>query len=98
MNTSKKAQKILEKISRVEKMERGKICRMTGRDHYNHQTWQDGKNVVNYVPTEQVQQLQKEIDNYSLFRKLMNQYADEIIRMTRKERNKNNWKKKNLTI
>jgi hypothetical protein len=25
---------------------------MAGRPHYNHQTWQNGRNVVRYVPAE----------------------------------------------
>ena len=64
-------------------MERGAICRMTGRAHYNHQTWQDGRNVVRYVPRDQVQALQKAIDGYALFQRLARQYADEVIRRTR---------------
>ena len=69
-------------------MERGKICRMVGRPHYNHQTWEAGRNVVRYVPAEQLQQLQEAIDGYSLFKKLTQEYADEVIRLTRKTRKK----------
>lgn len=75
-------------MARIERMERGKICQMAGRPHYNHQTWQDGRNVVRYVPAGGVDELQKAIDGYALFRELAEQYADEIIRATRKERDK----------
>ena len=75
-------------------MERGKICPMAGRPHYNHQTWQDGRNVVRYVPAEEVASLQEAIDGYNLFGKLAEEYADEIIRRTRQERAKNTRQKK----
>ena len=61
---------------------------MAGRPHYNHQTWDAGRNVVRYVPAEQLQELQEAIDSYALFKKLSQQYADEVIRLTRKARNK----------
>lgn len=89
MNASKKAIKILEQIRTITKMERGKICKMAGRNHYNHQTWQNGKNTVRYVPVNELKELQKAIEGYTLFTNLMNKYADEIIRITRKERIKN---------
>jgi hypothetical protein len=44
--------------------------------------------VVRYVPTDEVDELQKAIDGYTLFRELAEQYAEEIVRATRKERDK----------
>ena len=81
-------------MAQIECMERGKICQMAGRPHYNHQTWQDGRNVVRYVPADEVDDLQKAIEGYTLFRALAEQYADEIIRATRKERDKKNKERK----
>lgn len=75
-------------MAAIDRMERGKICAMAGRAHYNHQTWQDGRNVVRYVSDEDVAALQEAIDGYKLFRKLAEQYADEVIRLTRAERAK----------
>jgi hypothetical protein len=77
---------LLERMGRIERMERGKVCRMTGRPHYNHQTWQDGHNVVRYVPAEQFAALQAAIDGYRLFMELARRYAEEIIQRTRSER------------
>jgi hypothetical protein len=88
MKHSSKTQKLLERMARIERMERGKICAMSGRPHYNHQTWQDGRNAVRYVPAEQVASLQEAIDGYNLFTRLAEQYADEIIRQTRRDRPK----------
>jgi hypothetical protein len=73
-------------MARIERMERGKICRMAGRRHYNHQSWQDGRNVVRYVPASEVASLQGAIDGHRLFMKLAEEYAAEIIRRTRAER------------
>jgi len=79
---------LLERMGRIGRMERGTVCRMTGRPHYNHQTWQDGRNVVRYVPPEQVADLQAAIDGYHLFMKLAQQYAEHIIQRTRREQRK----------
>ena len=88
MKLSRKLQQILKRITTIERMERGKICQMPGRPHYNHQTWHEGKNVVRYVPASEVESLQEAIDGYQLFCRLAEQYADEIIRRTRNERDK----------
>jgi hypothetical protein len=83
MKKTRKMRRLLERMAGIERMERGKICRMTGRAHYNHQTWRDGRNVVRYVPVDKAASLQKAIDGYALFVKLAEEYADEIIRRTR---------------
>jgi len=75
--------RLLEHMARIERMERGKVCRMAGREHYNHQTWVDGRNVVCYVPVDRVASLQKAIEGYRLFVELAEKYADEIIQRTR---------------
>jgi hypothetical protein len=84
-NTTTNIHPLLERMGGIERMERGTICRMTGRPHYNHQTWLDGHNVARYVPAEQVARLQKAIDGYRLFMELARKYADQIIQRTRRE-------------
>ena len=88
MKTTKKMKRLLEQMAAIERMERGRVCQMTGRPHHNHQTWQDGRNVVRYVPKDEVAQLKKDIDGYQRFIKLAEQYADEVIRLTRRTRDK----------
>lgn len=88
MNQTKKTKRLLKAMARVARMERGKLCRMGGRPHYNHQTWQGGRNVVRYVPADEADVLQEAIDGYNLFMKLTEQYADEVIKQTRREREK----------
>jgi hypothetical protein len=81
-------QRILTRIAAIERMERGTLCQMTGRPHYNHQTWRNGRNEVRYVPAGEVRALQEAIEGYQLFMKLTEQYAEEAIRLTRREREK----------
>ncbi len=88
MTTSKKATQLLKQMTRIERMERGKLCRMAGRPHYNLQAWRNGKNEVRYVRPEEVQALQEAIDGYNLFMALAQQYADLIIAKTRKNHKK----------
>ena len=86
MNQTKKMKRLLEGMARITQMERGKLCRMSGRPHYNHQTWRKNRNVVRYVPADQAALVQKAIDGYTLFKRLSEQYADEVIAQTRRER------------
>jgi hypothetical protein len=83
-----KAKMILEKMAAIEKMERGKLCRMTGRPNYNLQCWQEGRNRVRYVPIQQAPSVQEAIDGYTEFMKLAGEYAEIIIELTRKQREK----------
>ena len=76
---------LLKRMSRIKRMERGKICRMSGRPHYNHQSWHNGRNVVRYVPADQVASLQEAIEGYRLFMELVHQYADQVIKRTRRQ-------------
>lgn len=85
MKPTRKAVALLEEMGRIQWMERGKICQMKGRKHFNHQTWQKGHNIVRYVPCEQVADLQAAIDGYARFCQLAQLYADELIRLTRSE-------------
>jgi hypothetical protein len=88
MKKNKKMSQLLERMAKIEHMERGKLCRMGQRSHYNHQTWQDGRNVVRYVPARERKLLEEAIAGYNQFMKLTEQYADEVIKETRRERRK----------
>ena len=88
MRTSSKTTDLLEQMASIERMERGKLCQMTGRPHYNLQVWRKGKNEVRYVRQEEVEALQEAIDGYNLFMTLAQQYADLIIAKTRRDHKK----------
>jgi ribosomal protein S17E len=86
MKQTKRMNELLARMAKIEYMERGKLCRMGERPHYNHQTWQDGRNVVRYVPTKETKFLENAIAGYNHFVKLAEQYADEVIKQTRRQR------------
>ena len=94
MKHTKKMKRLLERMAAIEGMERGKLCQMSGRPHYNHQTWRDGRNEVRYVPKDEVAQIRRDIAGYQLFAKLAEQYADEVIRLSRRTREKKKTKGK----
>jgi hypothetical protein len=85
MEPTAKMKRLLERMAKIERMERGKLCQMTGRPHYNHQTWRHGRNEVRYVPASDAPALQKAIEGYQLFMTLAEQYVDEVVRLTRSE-------------
>jgi hypothetical protein len=88
MKQTEKMKRLLERMGAIERMERGKLCPMSGGAHYNHQAWRNGRNEVRYVPKGEVAELKKDIAGYQLFTKLAGQYADEVIRASRRERKK----------
>lgn len=79
---------ILKQIRQIQQMERGKICTMRDGRYYNHQTWQSGRNVVQYVPANQAPSLQEALANYQRYLELTQAYADLIIQRTRQKRAK----------
>ena len=83
MKSTTSLRRILERMARIERMERGKVCKMAGREHYNHQTWRNGRNVVRYVKADQAASLREAIAGYRRFAQLAEAYADEVIRRTR---------------
>jgi hypothetical protein len=77
---------ILKEIAKIERMERGTLCRMReGRDgpYFNHQTWEGGRNVVRYVARDQAEAVQSAMEGYRQFLALTKAYADLIIQRTR---------------
>lgn len=79
-------EKILDQIREIRQMERGKLCPLRDGRYYNHQTWMSGRNVVRYVPADQVPSLQEALANYRRFLELTQTYADLIIQQTRQKR------------
>ena len=86
MKHTQKMKRLLERMAAIEHMERGKLCQMPGRKFYNLQVWRNGRNEVRYVPIQDAPEIQKAIAGYQLFCNLAEQYADEVVRMSRRER------------
>lgn len=88
MNTQITPQSLLQQIAQIQHMVRGKLCSLReGPEgpYYNHQTWEDGKNVSRYVPRDQVPAYQEAIAGYAQFEKLTEEYAKILIQKTRDE-------------
>ncbi len=88
MTTRSTPESVLDEIRQIQRMERGKLCRIrTGPKgpYYNHQTWENGRNVVRYVSREQVEALQAAIAGFQRYVKLTQTYADLIIAQTRQQ-------------
>lgn len=89
MNAQITPQSLLQQIAQLQQMERGKLCVLRQGPqgpYYNHQTWENGKNVSRYVPRDDVPALQQAIAGYEQFQSLTDQYAQMIIERTRAER------------
>jgi hypothetical protein len=79
-------QSILRQMGEIQDMERGKLCPMRGGRYFNHQTWEQGRNMAHYVPAAQVTALQTSITGYRRFVKLVEQYVALIVQQTRQRR------------
>jgi hypothetical protein len=80
---------MLKEIAAIQQMERGSISvtrHTPAGPLYNHQTWEDGKNISRYVPRSQVPAVQEAIAGYQRFKQLTEAYARHIILRTREER------------
>jgi hypothetical protein len=86
MNAPITPQSLMQQIAHIQHMERGKLCVLREGPqgpYYNHQTWENGRNVSRYVPQDQVPALQQAIAGYERFQNLTDQYAQIIIQQTR---------------
>lgn len=82
MKSSKKS--ILDQMSAISRMERGKLCPMRGGRYYNLQSWENGRNMVRYVPEAEARSVREAVKGYRNFMLLAEKYADMVIRDTRK--------------
>jgi hypothetical protein len=89
MNTKSTPQSVLHDLAQIQHMERGTlhvIRQGPAGPYYNHQCYEEGKNVSRYVPAEQVSQMKEAIDGYHRFQELAQQYAQLMVEKTRAER------------
>lgn len=82
----KTPQVLLKEIAAIHTMERGTLCRLRSGPYFNHQTWQNGRNRVRYVPKTEIAALRNAIAGHRRFLTLTRQYADLIIQRSRAER------------
>jgi len=63
----KTPQALLKEIAAIRSMERGTLCRMGAGPYFNHQTWQQGRNCVRYVPMTERAAIRAAIAGYRRF-------------------------------
>jgi hypothetical protein len=89
VNTKSTPQSVLRDIAQIQHMERGSlnVIRQGPRGpYYNHQAYEDGRNVSRYAPPEQVGEIKEAIQGYHHFQELAQQYAQLVVEKTRAER------------
>jgi hypothetical protein len=96
MNTRPTPQSVLQDIAQIQRLDRGTVSVLRqGPEgpYYNHQCYENGRNVSRYVPSEQVPELKESIANFHRFEQLMKQYVDLMVGKTRAEREAGSKKK-----
>lgn len=80
---------LLQQIAQIQRLDRGTVSILRqGPEgpYYNHQCYENGRNVSRYVPPEQVPDLKAAIDGYHQVQELMAQYVQLMVERTRAER------------
>ena len=89
MHSSLTPESILAQIAQIQHMDRGTVSIIRqGPEgpYYNHQCYEDGKNVSRYVPCDEVTALKEAIAGYQRFQQLVAQYVKVVVERTRAER------------
>src|SRR5216684_6436493 len=96
MNTKATPESILQQITQIQRMDRGTVSILRQGPqgpYYNHQCYEDGRNVSRYVPPEQVPDLKEAIGGHHRVQELMAQYVQLMVDKTRAEREAGSKKK-----
>ena len=96
MNTKPTPQSVLHDIAQIQRLERGTlnvIRQGPAGPYYNHQCYEEGRNVSRYVPAEQINELKEAMDGYRHFQQLVQQYVQLMVEQTRAEREAGSKKK-----
>jgi len=96
MSTRSTPEAILRQIAQIHRMDHGTVSVIRQGPHgpyYNHQCYENGRNVSRYVPPEQVPELEQAIEGYRRFQELVKQYVQLRVEQTRAERQAGSKKK-----
>ncbi len=97
MNAQPTPELLLNQMAQIRRMDRGTIhvLRQGPQEpYYNHQCYEQGKNVSRYLRADQVSELKQAIEGYHQFEQLSAQYVDLVVGRTRAERAAGSKKKK----
>ena len=96
MSTKSTPECLLRQIAQIHRMDHGTVSVIRQGPHgpyYNHQCYENGRNVSRYVPAEQVPELEQAIEGYRRFQELVKQYVQLRVEQTRAERQAGSKKK-----
>jgi hypothetical protein len=86
MNTKTTPESILQQITQIQRMDRGTVSILRQGPqgpYYNHQCYEDGRNVSRYVPSDQVPDLKTAIEDFRRFQQLVEEYVQLVVERTR---------------
>ena len=89
MNPKSTPESLLNDIAQIQHLDRGTVSVLRQGPqgpYYNHQCYENGRNVSRYVPPEQVPELQVAIDGYRQVQELMAKYVQLMVEKTRAQR------------
>ena len=101
MTTPIPLQSLLQQMAQIQQMERGKLCILRhgpNGPYYNHQTWENGRNVSRYVAPDQLEAVQQAIAGYEQFQVLVQQHVEQVVQSTRAQREAGSKKKTSVSI
>ncbi len=96
MNTQTTPESILQALAQIQRLERGSVSVLRqgpNGPYYNHQAYENGRNVSRYVPADQVAELQAALADYHRFQQLVQQYVELLVQQTRAQRQAGSKKK-----
>lgn len=81
----------IKQLAAITRMERGHLSIIRigpdGQPYYNLQHRENGRNVTQYVPRDQVATVEENIAAYERFQSLIDEHVNEISEKSRQERN-----------
>ena len=84
MNPPTTPESLLAQLAQIQRMDRGSVSLLRhgpSGPYYNHQCYENGRNVSRYVPAEQVPELQAALADYHRFQQLVRQYVDLLVEL-----------------
>jgi hypothetical protein len=89
MDPSPTPESLLQQIAGIQRLEQGKLCVLRqgpNGPYYNLQHWENGHNVSQYVPADQVTAVQENLAAHARFQSLIAEYARMLSARSREER------------
>jgi hypothetical protein len=87
---------VLRDLAQIQCLDRGTVSVIRqgpSGPYYNHQCYENGRNVSRYVPAEQVEELKAAIAEHQRFQQLVQQYVELLVQKTRAQRQAGSKKK-----